>query len=286
MKCEKCQILIEDFLDGALDQKAGALVTSHMAGCAQCTKFREELSREQEIYSRYQRDVEVTPVLWSSIEARIKQQRAAQPAGILARLRERLAGVFEAPRLSPAFAAALVMIAIGITVAVMTYFNSRGRDEMRAGGNSNIAVETTPGNDNGSSAPKPVAPDSPNGPEIVSNAVRTDQMPAPKSSGGPVAQRRHTSTAQLTPAQLVREAEQKYLAAIAILSRDVNRQRSQLDPIMLARFDASLADIDRAIKETRHVVRENPGDPIALQYLLAAYSRKVDVLREMTNDQN
>jgi hypothetical protein len=51
---------------------------------------------------------------------------------------------------------------------------------------------------------------------------------------------------------------------------------------MLARFDAALGDIDRTIKDTRRVVNENPGDPIALQYLLAAYSKKVDVLREMT----
>jgi hypothetical protein len=32
------------------------------------------------------------------------------------------------------------------------------------------------------------------------------------------------------------------------------------------------------------VVRQNPEDPIALQYLLAAYSKKVDVLRGMTNE--
>ena len=82
----------------------------------------------------------------------------------------------------------------------------------------------------------------------------------------------------------MREAEYKYLTAIAMLSRDVNRKRSQLDPMMLARFDASLAEIDRTIKETRQVVRSNPEDPIALQYLLAAYSKKVDVLREMTNN--
>jgi hypothetical protein len=34
------------------------------------------------------------------------------------------------------------------------------------------------------------------------------------------------------------------------------------------------------------VVKGNPDDPIALQYLLAAYSKKVDVLREMTNNNN
>ena len=89
--------------------------------------------------------------------------------------------------------------------------------------------------------------------------------------------------ARPTPDQLVREAQQKYLAAISMLSRDVNRHRSQLDPIMLRaircpRLGTSIAPVE----DTRRVVNENPGDPIALQYLLAAYSKKVDVLREMT----
>jgi predicted Zn-dependent protease len=96
------------------------------------------------------------------------------------------------------------------------------------------------------------------------------------------APRKAPATTTPTPAQLVREAEQKYVTAIAMLSRDVNRKRSQLDPIMLARFDSALGDIDRTIKDTRRVVRENPEDPIALQYLLAAYSKKVDVLRGMS----
>ena len=54
--------------------------------------------------------------------------------------------------------------------------------------------------------------------------------------------------------------------------------------MVLAKFDASLSEIDRTIRETRRVVRENPEDPIALQYLLAAYSKKVEVLRGMTID--
>jgi len=103
-------------------------------------------------------------------------------------------------------------------------------------------------------------------------------------AAAPAATQRNRQAVALTPAQLVRDAEQKYLTAIAMLSRDVNRRRSQLDPIMLARFDASLSQIDNTIKETRQVVRGNPEDPIALQYLLAAYSKKVDVLREMTNN--
>jgi len=80
----------------------------------------------------------------------------------------------------------------------------------------------------------------------------------------------------------VREAEQKYLAAIAILTKDVNKR--QLDPMVKARFDSALAAIDRTIEETRQAARKNPNDPAALQYMLAAYAKKVDVLRDIADD--
>jgi hypothetical protein len=94
----------------------------------------------------------------------------------------------------------------------------------------------------------------------------------------------HKSQAPPDPMKLVREAEQKYLAAIAILSQDVSRHRSQIDPSVLARFDSALSDIDRTIQETRQIVHRHPDDPVALQYLLAAYARKVDTLRAMSLD--
>ncbi|MEK6323363.1 MAG: zf-HC2 domain-containing protein [Acidobacteriota bacterium] len=285
MKCEDVQMLIEDYVDRTLDQKAAALVKSHMGSCAACARFYQQLSREQEIYARYERDVEVTPALWASIETRIKQERAARPLGLFSRLREQIAGVFAGPRLSPALAAALVIIAIGITVAVMTYLNPRGGETTVAGGNRNTSIPT----DEPKSAPipEPPAPESPKAPGTyaTNDGSRSDQPATPhKATKARIAQKHLATTAVLTPSQLVRDAEQKYLTAISMLSRDVNRQRSQLDPNLLARFDASLSDIDRTIKETRRVVRENPGDPIALQYLLAAYSKKVEMLRGMTTD--
>src|SRR5258706_44071 len=79
-----------------LDQKTASRVTAHTETCAECASFYREMIRERDVYARYQRDVEVTPVLWASIETRIKQQRAAQPegqlgshlGGIVSRLRE------------------------------------------------------------------------------------------------------------------------------------------------------------------------------------------------------
>ena len=288
MKCEDYRVLIEDFVDGSLDPKSAARVTSHTSTCDECTTFYQELSREQDLYARYQRDVEVTPMLWASIESRIKQERSAKPQGFISRFREQMGGVFAAPRLSPAFAAALVIVAIGATVFVMSRLNSNHPRELVAG-NNNASI-TSPG---GSTAPSNSGAPSTTTPQLGKDNGKDDGKDNIIANSPPNVARdpekvkaiaKRQAAPAMTPAQLVRDAEYKYLTAIAMLSRDVNGRRSRLDPIMLARFDASLADIDRTIKETRQVVRDNPGDPIALQYLLAAYSKKVDVLREMTNN--
>jgi len=276
MNCENYKSLIEDYVDGALDQKGVRDVTAHLDSCGACGRFREELVSEQRLYSRYDRGLEVSPALWSSIEARIKQDRATPASGLISRMRERMSGLVAVPRFSPAFAAALVVFAIGVTVAVMSFLNSSSRVSTVATNNPDTNhgdVQKAPTRapsvpDKTSDAKLPVAPAPDN-----SKTVKVNLVPP----------RRHaTLTATVSPAQLVREAEQKYVTAIAMLTRDVNKRRSQLDPMLLARFDSALSDIDKTIKDTRRVAHENPEDPIALQYLLAAYSKKVDVLREMT----
>ena len=276
MKCEECQILIEDYIDGTLDERAAARVISHTAECAECAQFRQELAREQELYSRYQREVEITPLMWTSIESRIRQERAKEPSGLVSRLREQFAGLFAGPRLSPAFAAVLVMLAIGLTVFVMSRLNSPQAPTQLAGNTKTNEPESP-------SVSVPPVPNNPTQPGPATPKVDKDQGQKTQVAAGP---RKPPVNVAPNPAQLVREAEQKYLTAIAMLSRDVDKRRSQLDPMVLARFDASLAEIDRTIKETKQIVKGNPDDPIALQYLLAAYSKKVDVLREINDSNN
>src|SRR5215471_15113478 len=99
MKCEEYQRLIEEYADGTLDEKAADRATSHIAQCADCAYFYKELAREQEMYARYQRDVEVTPAIFTAIESRIREERAKRPSGIISLLREQFAGAFAAPRL-------------------------------------------------------------------------------------------------------------------------------------------------------------------------------------------
>jgi Putative zinc-finger len=305
MKCDVCQANIEDYFDGELGSKLDHSVAAHLAGCADCSKLFEELKQEQQLYARYQRDVEVTPALWAAVEARIKQEKLARPTRQMTTFRDRLvgmvSGIFATPRLSPAFTAALVLLAIGITVTVMSLLHSPRNDGAVALNNSNSSGEVAvTGNDANSNAQTTTGGDSSvakredgknesdkQAPDSNKQAPDNKQTPENKSHNNPALQRQLVANAKpapqlkVTPEQLVREAEQKYVAAIAILSRDVNRRRSQIDPMVLARFDSALADIDRTIVETKRIVRGHPDDPIALQYLLGAYSKKVDVLRDM-----
>jgi hypothetical protein len=191
-----------------------------------------------------------------------------------------------------------VLVAIGVTVAVMSLMRSPGNNADIASKNSNGTSEIanaggvangnaqTPATDGQASDSKDVDGRK----EPVKQSPDNRQTPDNRSRVNPALQKQLAANVKpapqpkVTPEQLVREAEQKYVAAIAILSRDVNSRRTQIDPMVLARFDSALSDIDRTINETRKIVREHPNDPIALQYLLGAYSKKVDVLRDMASE--
>jgi hypothetical protein len=130
MKCEECLPLVEEYVDGELNKLDTEQVTAHLSTCAACAQELEELTREQEIYASYQRDVEITPAMWNIVRARIEDEKAARPASVLTRLPVWLAVVFGTRLpLRNAFAAAVVLVALGITtIGLIRYFN-RGQQE-------------------------------------------------------------------------------------------------------------------------------------------------------------
>ena len=82
----------------------------------------------------------------------------------------------------------------------------------------------------------------------------------------------------------MREAEQRYLAAVELLSRDLSRYRMASDPAVVARLQNALAEIDRHIAQTKQAVRDHPGDPVVAQYMMSAYRKKIDVLQEIASE--
>ena len=270
MKCERCQPLLEDYFDDELEKQISAQVSAHLRSCSACEKLGAEIKLEREIYSRYNRDVDVTPAIWANVHARIQDEKQPEP-GLSARVREWMARGFSAPRLSPALAAALVILTIGITVGVMSYLQSRSPlpKQVAQQENSKGSLEPNTASDKQ--------------PEAAKDTPHTAPPLEPDQPKPTIAKKK--TPVEVDPNRLVIQAEQKYLAAIAILSRDLDSRRRQLDPETRSRFDFALAEIDQTIYATQQAVRGNRSDPIALGYLLTAYSKKVEFLRDTNRDE-
>src|SRR5690349_18555865 len=67
MKCEVCSELLEEYLDGELVPAEREHLAAHLIECADCSAKFETLSAEQQIFARYDREIEVPPFLWTRI---------------------------------------------------------------------------------------------------------------------------------------------------------------------------------------------------------------------------
>ena len=292
MKCEDCLKVIEEYFDGELIEREAAKVSTHVASCERCALALEALKDEQKLYASYRREVEVSPALWAAVTTRISEEKRLQKEPPARGWRRSLSELFGTPRFSPAFAFALLILAVGATAGLMKYMQSGGAPTQplarkqtensqgaqpkaslapvnnNAGREENVAVENRD-----KELPTQNVKDEIKAPAVVKVAERVEARRA--------ASRPYSFNGEESPEELVREAEQKYRAAIALLARDAKRRRTLLEPDVRARFDQTLAAVDRTIYETRRAARQQPDDPIAVQYMLTAYAKKVEVLREM-----
>lgn len=111
MKCEVCLELLEEYLDGELAEREASEVATHLVTCQFCATESVGLVTEQEMFSRYDRDLEVSPLLWE----RIALQTAAPVVSPLAResLTDRVVSLFRVPAFGFSLAAvALIVIAL------------------------------------------------------------------------------------------------------------------------------------------------------------------------------
>jgi hypothetical protein len=113
MKCEVCLELLEEYLDGELPQPEHAQVGEHLIACAECSASFAELTAEQGLFARYDRDVAVPPFLWTRIAAHTVAESDIPRNGWY----KRLAAVFTTP-LASAIAVLLLAIAVGLVYVI------------------------------------------------------------------------------------------------------------------------------------------------------------------------
>lgn len=302
MKCEECRPLLDLYFDRELEQREAAAVAAHLGGCASCSAEYQRLLDEQELYLRHECGPVDASAFWEGLLAKVRAEKVTRPATLLVRLRRRrrpLLPSLSAPRFSLTLTAAMLLAAVGLTAVVTTYLGPRedAPDPAIATRVEDDRVEQSPTvTDDGMSggapsaarnqrAQGPVPGDTNRATRERSGKPQTGKAQSAYAFAAKGARRSpNPAPRENAPDKLVREAEQRYLAAIAILSRDARRRRTRMEPDTLARFDSALAAIDRAIVETRAAAREHPRDPVAVQYMLAAYAKKVELLKGLAQD--
>lgn len=274
MTCEDWKVLIEEYFDGELDAHTEAGVRHHLEYCASCSAVFENLSAEQSVYANYKSDVEISPELWVGVRQRLEVDRSPQP------FRSWLRNIIALPPVSGPVAVGLVVLAVILTVVVMRYVSAPAGVRPQRTITENTPSQATPAPPNEMVV---VAPGKNEDTSSKDKGTKQNVLTAATSYRKSSAAIRNGISKTKDPRRLVQEAEQKYLAAIAMLSRSVDRKKSRLDPATMAELEQALSSIDRTIAATRKVVRQNPDDPLAAQYMLTAYAKKVDVLRELVD---
>jgi hypothetical protein len=116
MKCDDCLNLLTEYIDGEASEHDAASVSAHLITCISCANEFDTLTAEQEIYARYDRELNISPSMWNAIEARTAVER--QPGNGFS-LRASLAALFATPRFGFAFSGAMAVVIVAVVVGVM-----------------------------------------------------------------------------------------------------------------------------------------------------------------------
>src|SRR5687768_4263545 len=122
MKCEECLPFLEEFADGEVDRQTAELMGAHLAACAECAEAFEALRAEQEMYLRYDRELEVSPAMWEAVRERIAVAPTARDAKrppLLMRLREQFAALATVLSVRPALASSMALVLVAAAAGVL-----------------------------------------------------------------------------------------------------------------------------------------------------------------------
>jgi hypothetical protein len=109
---------------------------------------------------------------------------------------------------------------------------------------------------------------------IAPESVRTVTMPATRPSA--------TLVAEIAVADpVLAAAEREYEQAAQSLLETLQRRRTALPEADLARVEANIQVIDRALAEVRAALVKDPGNPELNRMLVDTHRKKVDVLRRV-----
>ena len=290
MKCEACLGMMDELIEGELDGSPAREATAHLAMCGPCSQLYANVRYEQELFRKYLLEVEPAPALWANLRSELEKEKVIRSSQAQFRPQRWLAIAFGELNVSRQMATALVLITIGLAIGISVWRTTIDTSRHQAQ-NPGVGVQpSSEVNREGTHRDSDITAR-----QRAANESERKTQPSlteggNKGSGIHVsaagrAGRRSFGRSPVVPTvdQVARSAEQQYLSAIEILSRDIKRRRPVISPALLSQLETALAEVDRNIAATRRVARERPRDPVAIQYLASAYENKVDLLRDVTS---
>jgi hypothetical protein len=142
MKCDDCLNILEAYVDHESTERETEQVREHLITCAVCTSEFEALSAERELYTRYDRELQIAPATWNGIAARIA---AETPVVKPARSESRgwFAGLFEMPRLSFAFSGAAAVLIAAFAIGYLYFRTNEPDQKLRLASSARITADST-----------------------------------------------------------------------------------------------------------------------------------------------
>jgi hypothetical protein len=248
MNCSQCRRFIEDYHDGELADTWIPGVKAHLAECVKCGAEFETLKSERVLFERYRtnREEECSRLRpdWQGLRAGISRRDASESNRGRQRESEGHSGFGRLRFLtgSPLVRqAAFAALLVVLSITGTLLIVNRNH-------------------------PRPAEP------VIAQQHVAVENLPVTADA---------RATGLESAMRAVRRAEQEYLQAIQLLGEIVDRRKPSLDPRMVREMERNLRAIDAGIEATRKAYYERPSDPELAQYMLAAYSKKVELLQEL-----
>ena len=243
MKCETCQELLSEFIDGQLSEKTVARVKAHLTLCLRCKEIYEDFSGILGACDLELPEDVVLPneqALWcrinNIIEAEIKpeitgvQQSKEEPQGWFSKIRQRSWSLNLTQGIS-------AVLAVAVLSSLLTIVGLRNN---------------SPSN------------------EITVNA-----------SLQPTLFERILSRVGLaeTPQQKRESRIQEQQAAVDYWNKRVEARRAQWNKNLREAFERNLNEIDQVVTGYNHALEQNPQDELSNEMLDSALSEKVELLR-------
>jgi negative regulator of sigma E activity len=262
---------LQAWLDGELAANEAANVAAHLNSCPQCaatarTVEAESLLLSEALAAEFAATVP-TETLRRRMDSAIAELHQARiPAARRSRWSEfsEFFGSFRP--LAYASVAAMILIA-----AIVGFVYLKNQKTTSVANNNKPSILTPAPKE----SPQQVA-EQPHGPvpDPISSTAPERIAYKPKPT-------RPTKAAEPDARSLAWQ-ERQYESAIAKLDGALKTQ-PPMRPALQVEYEYNIAVIDNAIATTRDAAKKNPKDPLANQFMLAAYQSKVDFMNQIAD---